>query len=116
MNTREFYEESKNSSKSYSDRYKNCKILKDIETKEVLLSTREIVDIPSHPNDLYHRVKSNEVSRLDLLAHKYYSNPLLWWVIAQANDIYDPMTMLLPGTLLRIPSLEVLYGNNGILL
>lgn len=112
----EFYEESRNKSGSRFDRYKDCRILEDKETGERLLSTRMLSDIPHSPNDIYHRVQSNEVSRLDIIAHNYYKNPLLWWVIAQANDIYDPFVILEPGTLLRVPDIETLYGNNGVLL
>ena len=112
----EFYKELKNKSKNHSDRYKNCKILEDADTSDVLLSTREIQEIPTNPSDIYHRVKSNEVSRLDILAHQYYKNPLLWWVIAQANGISDPFRLIESGTLVRIPTIETLYGTNGILL
>lgn len=112
----EYYKELKNPSKDYSDRYKNCKILEDIDTGDLVLETREISPIPYDSSNRYHRVKSHEVCRLDILAHKYYQNPLLWWVIAQANDIYDPFKLIESGTLLRIPSVETLYGNNGILL
>ena len=112
----EFYESSKNMSRSRSDRYRNCDILKDVDTGENLLSTREPLDIPVRPDDTYHRVQSHEVCRLDLLAHQYYKNPLLWWVIASANDLYDPFESIESGTILRIPSIESLYGNNGILL
>lgn len=112
----EFYESKMNTSKVYSDRYRNCKILTDKETGEVLLSTREIKDIFETPTDTYHRIESHELNRLDLLAYKYYQNPLLWWVIAQANNIFDPFSEISVGTLIRIPSIESLYGNNGILL
>ena len=112
----EFYKEIRNSSKDNTDRYKNCKILEDVETGELLLATRERVEIPVKSTDTYHRIKSHEINRLDKLAHQYYRNPLLWWVIAQANDIYDPMSPIEIGTLLRIPSIETLYGTNGMLL
>lgn len=112
----EFYTESSRIIKDRSNRYKDCKVLTDIDEGITLLSTREIKDIPSSPNDKYHRVKSHESQRLDLIAHTYYKNPLLWWVIAQANEIYDPFTYIEPGTIIRIPSIETLYGNRGILL
>lgn len=112
----EFYTESRNTSKNRYDRYRNCKILEDNDTHEKLLSTREIDSVPFTSTDIYHRVQSNETTRLDLLAQKYYRNPLLWWVIADANEIHDPFAGVDAGTILRIPSIEVLYGNNGILL
>lgn len=112
----EFYKEIRNKSRNYTDRYKNCKVLEDIETGDILLSTREIIDIPVSENDIYHRVASHESTRLDIIAHQYYKNPLLWWVIAQANNLYDPFSPINPGTIIRIPSIETLYGNRGILL
>lgn len=112
----EFYSIIKNRTKNRADRYRGCDILEDRDTGDILLATREISDIPISSSDIYHRVQSHEVSRLDILAHTYYKNPLLWWIIAQANDIYDPFQYLEPGTILRIPNIETLYGNNGILL
>lgn len=112
----EFYKDLRNPSKSYHDRYKNCILLEDKESGEILLSSRDINEIPVSANDKYHRVQSNETTRLDMIAHKYYKNPLLWWVIAQANGITDPFEILETGILLRIPAIESLYGNNGILL
>lgn len=112
----EFYEVSERERAKNTDRYKRCSVLKDLDTGEVLLSTREVKEIPEHPNDKFHRVHSNEVGRLDLIAYQYYNNALLYWVIAQANEIYNPFVKLAPGTLIRIPALETLYGNKGILL
>lgn len=112
----EYYAELANKSKRNYDRYKNCKLLEDKETGELLLSSLNPIEIHHHPNDIYHRIKNNEVSRLDILAHLYYKNPLLWWVIALANDIHDPFLPLDPGTLIRIPAIETLYGKDGILL
>lgn len=112
----EYYLEKVNPSKDYSDRYKNCKILTDVNTGEVLLSTREIKDTYATAKDTYHRVESHELNRLDILAQMYYQNPSMWWVIAEANNIFDPFEELIPGTLLRIPSTTTLYGNKGVLL
>lgn len=113
---REYYKETRNKSKNKTDRYKDCKVLEDVDTGEILLSYREPLEIPLRSSDIYHRVKSHEVGRLDLIAHQYYQNPLLWWVIAAANDISDPLALLESGTMIRVPSIETLYGNNGILL
>lgn len=112
----EFYQEKDNINASRYDRYRDCRILVDNETGETLLSTRELLDIPSTPLDTYHRVKSNEVGRLDLIAAQYYRNPLLWWIIAEANGISDPLTPITVGSLIRIPTIETLYGNSGVLL
>lgn len=111
-----YYEETKRSKTVRTDRYRNCVLLKDKETGESLLSTREIETISYRYTDIFHKVAPNEVGRLDIIADKYYRNPLLWWVIAQANDIYDPIKGVPVGTTLRVPLLETLYGYNGILL
>lgn len=94
-----------------SNRYRQCHVYADEETKEYVLSTRSIDEIPKGPNDTYHTVTSYEVYRLDLIAYKYYQNALLWWVIAQANNIRDPFNDVTAGMVLRIPSLTTLYGG-----
>ena len=112
----EFYVTSTRKTTNRYDRYKDCLILKEKETGISYLATREVKEIPLKSSDTYHIVKSHEASRLDLIAYNYYKNPLLWWVIAQANNIYNPIEGVPVGTTLRIPSLETLYGNHGILL
>jgi hypothetical protein len=42
--------------------------------------------------------------RLDEIASRYYGNPALWKLLAELNDIDDPLHVP-PGTLLRIPPL-----------
>ncbi len=41
--------------------------------------------IPSSDQDISYQVKSND--RIDNLAYKFYSEPLLWWVIAFYNNL-----------------------------
>ena len=53
-------------------------------------------------NDLY--VISEVTDRLDLLAHKYYGDRTLWWIIAVANNINDASFYVKEGIQLRIPS------------
>lgn len=110
-----FYEEIPTSDRRRSNRYRNCKLYNDLETNLPVLGTREISEIRSRNTDIIHTVKYNEVLRLDLLAYKYYNNALLWWVIAQANDIKDPIQGVPAGTKLRIPSIESLYEDGGVL-
>lgn len=111
-----YYESYKRRDSVRSNRYRNCSILKDSETQETLVETRDVEEIPKHPADKFHTVQPNEVGRLDLISYRYYKNPLYWWVIAQANHIYDPISHMQSGMLLRIPTVETLYGYKGILL
>ena len=46
-----------------------------------------IVKLPSDTSV----VASDYNGRLDLLAHSFYENPLLWWIIAEYNSILDPI-------------------------
>jgi len=70
----------------------------DVEFWDVL----DLPDIPVERDDLVHRVEGLE--RLDLLAHRYYKDARLWWVIAIANDMEETPTAMNIGSELRIPS------------
>lgn len=111
-----YYKEETLRDRSRFDRYRECKKLTDLETNEVLLSTRERLDIRVDPRDQIHTVSHEDMGRLDIISNIYYRTPLLWWIIAESNDIYDAFQPVTVGTMLRIPSLETLYGNNGVLL
>ena len=41
--------------------------------------------------------------RLDILAHRYYGTPALWWIISQANNLSGDTMVVSPGTKIRIP-------------
>jgi hypothetical protein len=41
-----------------------------------------------------------------MLGQIFYSDPGLWWVICQYNNILEPLTELVGGTYLLIPSLN----------
>jgi hypothetical protein len=58
--------------------------------------------IKPQADDLQHQVRSTD--RIDLLATLYYQNSRLWWPILVANGIDDPLTGLVNGTTLIIPS------------
>ena len=58
-------------------------------------------EIPLENGDTFIRAKDGD--RLDTLAHNYYGDQTLWWVIAKANGIRGKAA-LEPGTELRIPS------------
>lgn len=62
----------------------------------------ESFDIEEQDGDAEIYVTSSD--RIDSLAKKYYGDSRLWWVIAEANDLEDPVTALYRGRKLRIPS------------
>tara|TARA_R110002020_G_scaffold338722_1_gene554018 strand:- start:61 stop:360 length:300 start_codon:yes stop_codon:yes gene_type:complete len=50
-------------------------------------------------------VPNNMEGRPDLLAYAAYGNELLWWVIVEANNVYDYEEDLKAGTQIIIPQL-----------
>ena len=71
------------------------------------------LDIPYRETDTYITVDADHVNRLDLIAYEFYGNVQLWYVIAIASEILNPLDVPM-GTLLRLPSLVSLYTTNGI--
>ncbi len=51
-----------------------------------------------------HTVRSHE--RLDLIAQRYFSDPLQYWRIADANPSDAPEELLEPGAVLDIPEAD----------
>ena len=81
-------------------RYRTNSIKQTIDGKEVYLP-RILPDIPESPSDIY--VATETGDRLDTLAHQYYKDSSLWWIIASANNIHNSVFAFTEGTILRIP-------------
>lgn len=58
----------------------------------------------SSSDDQSYVVENFYEGRLDLLASVFYNEPRYWWVIAQYNNIIDPLTEVVAGRYLLIPS------------
>jgi hypothetical protein len=56
---------------------------------------------PDSITDQYYEVESGYANRLDLISYKVYRTVHLWWIIAMANDILNPLDIPV-GTILRI--------------
>ena len=70
--------------------------------------TWEPPDIPADATDDVHVVTDTDLGRIDLISHKFYGTPDLFWVILHVNDVLDqysddPLLGLPAGTILRIP-------------
>lgn len=94
-----------NSGVSYtaSSRYFYSSILKEGSEKRV-----ETWDRPSFPvssGDKYHTITKKQKGRLDLIAEIYYGDLTLWWIIAVANNIKNPLEDMVVGSTIRIPNL-----------
>jgi hypothetical protein len=81
-------------------RYDNNEIKKTIDGRSVFKS-KIYPNIPLSDYDVY--VATETGDRLDTLAHQYYKDSSLWWIIASANNIHNAPIGLTEGTILRIP-------------
>jgi hypothetical protein len=64
--------------------------------------TLVLPDATPRPDDIVHKVEEGD--RIDLIAQQYYQDPILWWVIAWANNLEIIPTDLKDGDNLLIPS------------
>jgi len=75
----------------------------------------EYWELPEYPeilpreDDMVHEVEVSD--RIDRLAHKYYGDVVLWWVIALANNLRAIPADLVAGTKLRIPAPVYVTGD-----
>lgn len=74
--------------------------------------------LPLSASDISYIVEKCYEGRLDNIAYAFYSEPRLWWVIAQYNSILDPFSEVVEGLYLRIPTIErvrseILTGKMG---
>lgn len=71
---------------------------------ERALYRNRIKHLPS-PNDIYHTV--TYADRIDILAFNYYKNSKYWWVIADVNDLLNPLDLEV-GQSLIIPDINII--------
>ena len=81
-------------------RYSDNKIKIDKEGKRVYSSTY-YPDMPLENSDEFIQTKAG--TRLDNVAHTFYGDASLWWIIAKANGISGKV-VISSQTYLRIPS------------
>lgn len=67
--------------------------------------TRQPLRLPRHNSDMFHQVTEADRRRIDLIAWQYYRDVNLWWIIAEVNNIGNPLDIE-PGTVLRIPAYD----------
>lgn len=61
-----------------------------------------------------YKVQAGEEGRLDLIAAKAYGDTSLWWIIAAANNIFNPFAEMYAGMPLRIVPAERVVGRSNI--
>jgi|TARA_Y100000034_G_scaffold32435_1_gene39777 hypothetical protein len=81
-------------------RYKYTKMTKNKEGRRVFRSTM-YPSIPIRDSDIFIYPRFGD--RLDTLAHKYYKDVSLWWIIAKANNLDAAHIGLEVDNQIRIP-------------
>ena len=87
-----------------SSRY-NWSVLYVDEKNGDFFGTRQPLKLREHETDTYHVITDADSKRIDLIAWKYYRDVNLWWIIAEFNNINNPLEIPV-GTTLRIPAYE----------
>jgi len=83
------------------NRYEEARVKTSTTNKVRYFKPTLYPNIPEQDGDIIHNVRAGE--RLDILAHRYYNDVGLWWVISRANRL-DPSDLgLAAATILRIP-------------
>lgn len=80
---------------------------------EIVHGLMQDVVVPDATDSTF-TVRGAEGGRLDSISNMFYGTPSLWWVIARANNIQDPLLDIAQGTNLRIPS-RTRLANDGVL-
>ena len=83
------------------DRYKFTRIIKSKDTGNRVYKSTFYPKIKIENTDKF--VYPIDGDRLESLAHRYYGDSTLWWIIAQANNIRDGSFGLKPDKQIRIP-------------
>jgi hypothetical protein len=64
----------------------------------------ELVELREIPRvDTVFAATPEQGERLDLLAQRYYREPLLYWKICDASDHLDPLDVVATGTPVAVP-------------
>lgn len=83
------------------------KMLVDNNKEVDYLNTKiPIMDFENYSN---YTVPQYAEGRIDIISYLHYETVELWWLIAQFNDIINPLDELHSGKVLKIPSLSEYY-------
>lgn len=83
------------------------------EEGDIYIETPNKVIIPETSSDAFYSVEKGYEDRLDLISFKFYNTPLLWWAIAEMNNISNPFDVK-AGLVLRIPTMSSIYASGGL--
>lgn len=70
--------------------------------QRTVFKTTKLPIIERQDTDIF--IETRLGDRFDLLAHEFYGNVSLWWVVARANNLIKGTLGVEPGIKLRIPT------------
>jgi len=82
-------------------RYKFTDKKMDKRLKQKVLKPTIYPKIPLRDDDVY--MFPDDLERCEHLAFKFYGDQSLWWIIAQANNIFDGSIYLDTSKQIRVP-------------
>lgn len=102
-------------SKDFKTRY-DAKVRLRLDDNKLIIRNLKNSDLKAiqSSSDIIHTITLNEIERPDLVALKYYGDARLYWVILGANGLREK-AQLKEGLIIRIPSMNALYGSNGLI-
>ena len=83
-----------------ASRYDTNKVQK-LNDGRLVYKSKIYPNIPLKDDDLY--IVTQTGDRLDTIAHQFYGDQSLWWIVATANNIHKVSFTVADGTTLRIP-------------
>jgi hypothetical protein len=86
-------------------RYTNGQIDTNRSGKQFLV-LRKALKLEPNSGDVFVAITQDILQRPDLIAHKAYGIPELWWAIYEFNGIHDPLFELKLGQTIRIPAIK----------
>lgn len=70
-----------------------------------------VIDFAAFPTqEFIFLVRQEHVGRIDLISYQAYGTANLWWLVAQRNQIIDPLSELSMGQEILIPALTDYYN------
>ena len=101
--------------KEFKTRY-DSKVRLRLNNNKLVIRNLKSPDLKANQSerDIIHTVTLDERERPDLVALNFYGDARLYWVILGANGLREK-SQLKEGLVIRIPSMNALYGSDGLI-
>ena len=101
--------------KEFKTRY-DSKVRLRLNDNKLVIRNLKSPDLKANQSerDIIHTVTLDERERPDLVALNFYGDARLYWVILGANGLREK-SQLKEGLVVRIPSMNALYGSDGLI-